>query len=253
MLASLSRRPCSNAATVSWTSDGLLVRLGRSAPHHDEAVATVLGLEGGDVVDDGHGLVPLARDVLHADAFETRHPALVEHGLHRDDRFELAGDRVQVGVVEHAGGARRFEGVRRDRVPAAEDDVVEAGERHELADHRVAILLFRPETDVRHLADRTDRRVQALAGGDDTGDEGRGNGAHAGREDTELAGGGSDLSCGHSSTISDHSFEHITVKQQLMYRAAGAATPRPVDPATRVPRRSAPRSRPGRSPPNGSG
>ncbi len=39
--------------------------------------------------------------------------------------------------------------------------------------------------------------VQALAGGDDAGDEGRGNGAHAGREDTELAGGGSDLSCGH--------------------------------------------------------
>jgi hypothetical protein len=55
--------------------------------------------------------------------------------------------------------------------------------------------------------------MQALAGGDDAGDEGRGNGTHAGREDTELAGGGSDLSCGHASTISDHWLMSATVKQ----------------------------------------
>ena len=39
--------------------------------------------------------------------------------------------------------------------------------------------------------------LQALAGGEDAGDERGRHGAHAGSEDTELAGGGSDLSCGH--------------------------------------------------------
>ena len=197
-------------------------------------------------------LVPLARDVLDADTFETRHPTLVEHGLHRHDRFEFAGDRVQVGVVEHTGGASCFERVRRDRVPAAEDDVVEAGQRHELTDHRVAILVLGAETDVRHLADRADRRVQALAGGDHTGDEGGGNGAHAGREDTELAGGGSDLSCGHSPTISDHSFEHITVKQTDVSCDGCSHSPTCRSGNSSTSSRS-PRSRPGRSPPSGSG
>ena len=41
------------------------------------------------LVDDGHRLVPLVGDVLDADTLEARHPALVEHSLHRHDGFHL--------------------------------------------------------------------------------------------------------------------------------------------------------------------
>ena len=198
MLSSLSREALLERRDGLVDGRRLLVGLGRAAPHHHEAVAPVRRLEVGDVLHEGHCLVPLVVDLLDAHTFETRHPALVEHGLHRHDRLELARDRVEVFVVQHAGGAGGFERVRRDRVPATEHDVVEAGQRHELLDHRIAVLVLGAEADVGHLADRADRRVQALAGGDHAGDEGGGHGTHAGREDTELAGGGSDLSCGHS-------------------------------------------------------
>ena len=103
----------------------------------------------------------------------------------------------EVVVVEDAGRAGGLEDVGRDRVPAAEHQVVEPRQRHELANQRIALLLARAEPDVRHLAQRADRRMEALAGSDDTGDEGRRHGPHAGREDTERAGGGSDVASRH--------------------------------------------------------
>ena len=107
------------------------------------------------------------------------------------------GDGVEVVALQHAGGLGRFHGVGRDRVPATEDDVVELGERHELLDERIAVLLLGAEADVGHLGHGTDGRRDALAGGDHAGDEGGGHGPHAGREDAELAGGGCDVTSCH--------------------------------------------------------
>ena len=110
-----------------------------------------------------------------------------------DDALELGGDRGQVLLLEHAGGAGGLEGVGADRVPAAEDEVVELGEGHELLDPGVAVVLALAEADVGELAERADGGGVAGPGGQDAGDEGGGHGAHAGGEHPEAAGGGSDV------------------------------------------------------------
>ena len=58
-------------------------------------------------------------------------------------------------------------------------------------------------------------RLQALAGGDDAGDEGGGHGAQAGGEDPEAAGGGSDVTCSHGHNISDDEAISLAVKAIL--------------------------------------
>ena len=103
----------------------LLEGLRRTAPDHDEAVAPVLDLEVLDVGHERHGLIPLVGLGLDTGAFETAHPLLVEDGVHGDDTLEFLGDGGEILFLEHAAGAGGLEGVGRDRIPAAEDDVVE--------------------------------------------------------------------------------------------------------------------------------
>ena len=119
----------------------LLVGLGRPAPHHDEPVAVVLDAEALDVVDQRLGQVQLVVAGLHPGAVEPLHPALVEHGVHGDDALELA-PRSARGRAPRARRAVRAasSAFGRDRVPAAEDEVVEDGERDEVLDQRVAAL-----------------------------------------------------------------------------------------------------------------
>ena len=97
--------------------------------------------------------------------------------------------------VQHPGGSGGFERVGRDRIPAAEHELVEAGEVDDVADER-----FLPvgQRQPGHLAQRADGRREALAGREDAGDEGRGHGAHAWQEDAERAGGRSDGACSHA-------------------------------------------------------
>ena len=103
----------------------LLEGLRRTAPDHDETVAPVLDLEVLDVGHERHGLVPFVGLGLDAGSFETAHPRLVEDGVHGDDTLEFLGDGGEILFFEHATGAGGLEGVGGDRVPAAEDDVVE--------------------------------------------------------------------------------------------------------------------------------
>ena len=180
---------------VAWSRLG--VGLGRAAPDHDQARAVVVDTEALDVVDQRHRLIPLRRDRLHADTVEAADPRLVEHGLHGHHTLELRCHRGEVLLLEHATGAGGLECVRRQRVPTTEHEIIELGQRDELADQRVALVGLGAEADVGHLRDRADGRADALAGGDDAGDEGGGHGTHAGREDAELAVGGSDVTCVH--------------------------------------------------------
>ena len=176
----------------------LLVGLGRTAPHHDEAVAVVLLLEAGDVVDQRHRLIPLVRDVLDPDALEAADPALVEHGLHRHDRppspWRWRRGRLPWSTPAVLAASIAF-GEIGSQPPKTMSSSSASGTNS--LDQRVAVLLLGAEADVGHLGERADRRVRAVAGGDHAGDEGGGHGAHAGREHTELAGGGSDVSSCH--------------------------------------------------------
>ena len=78
-------------------------------------------------------------------------------------------------------------GVVGDRIPGAEDEVVEAGERDEVPDQRRAVFGALAEADGAHLGERADGLAAAAAGVLDAGDERRGDGAEADEEDAEAA------------------------------------------------------------------
>ena len=62
--------------------------------------------------------------------------ALIEHRRPRPDLLELGPDLVEQRRLEHAGGVRRRVAVVLEDVPAAEHEIVERGQRHDLADLR---------------------------------------------------------------------------------------------------------------------
>ena len=159
-----SRRPCSNDSTVAWTAVGSWYA--SVDPHHtitsrshSFSVRKLL-----DVIDHLLGEVELVVAGLHPDTVEALDPALVEDGGHRHDALELSRQGTEVGLVQHAGGAGRLQGVGRDRIPAAEDDVVERRERGEVLDQRVATLFAATETDVGHLGEGSDRARRCRLG-----------------------------------------------------------------------------------------
>jgi hypothetical protein len=106
--------------------------------------------------------------------------------------LEFGRDRSEVAFLEHPGGAGGLESIGADRVPSTEDEVAEVGQRYELADLRIAVLVAFAEADVCELAERADGNGVPGPGGEHTGDEGGGDGAHAGGENPEAAGGRSD-------------------------------------------------------------
>ena len=172
---------------------GLDEDLGARRPQHDQAVALLLLAEAVDVLADRveHGaLVDRADGVVGVDAL---HVLTVEGGLHRADVAQRVGDLLDVlAALEHAGAAGRDVGVVRERIPRAEDDVVEIGEGHELLDQRSAAIGALAETDGVHLGEAADGLAESLLHQLDAGDEGGRDGAEAHREHAEAAGGGGD-------------------------------------------------------------
>ena len=133
------------------------------------------------------GEIPLVLALLDVRAVEPLDVALVEHRRHRLDGLELASHLVEQRRLEHAGRPRRRVAVLLEDVPAAEHDVVEAGERDELVDLRRAVLGALAEPNRAHLRQRADRLGQPLADGHDAGDGGGADGAEADEQDAELA------------------------------------------------------------------
>ncbi len=167
--------------------------LGAAGPHHDEPIAAVLGLERADVGDELLGEVPLVLALLDVGAVEPLDVALVEHGRHRLHGLELAAHLFELRVLEHAGHAGRGVAVFLEDVPAAEHDVVEAGERHELVDLRRAVFGALAETNRAHLRQRADRLGQTLADGHHAGDGGGAHRPEANQENAQFALRGGDV------------------------------------------------------------
>ena len=95
-------------------------------------------------------------------------------------------------VVEDTGVDGGVVGVGLVRVPGAEDDVVEVGERDEVLDQRHVVVGALAEADGAHLRERADGVAFAALGELDAGDERGGDGAEADAEDPELALSGRD-------------------------------------------------------------
>ena len=94
-----------------------------------------------DVPADGLGKVSLAGLRLDIGAVEPPHVALVEDGRHGLDLLQFGRDRFDmVEPVEHAALQRGLVGRVPDRIPGTEDQLVKAGQRHEVANERHSVL-----------------------------------------------------------------------------------------------------------------
>src|SRR6266545_4875108 len=159
------------------------VDLRRAGPDHDGAGAAVLLLERADVLHERFGLLP-ERPLLHVRTVEPAHPGLVEDGRHRADRLELLADGIEVLAAQHVRADRGVVGVVRDRVPAAEDEVVEPGEREHVTEQRTVI--ERAVLEVPELRERADGRGELPPHRGDAGDRRRRDGPHPREQDSEL-------------------------------------------------------------------
>jgi hypothetical protein len=182
---------------------GLEKDLGGCAPDHHHPVARVRRLEIADVLAEGLGEIPFARLGFDVGAVDPPHIILVEDGRHGLDLLQYGRDRFDVGEpVEHAAFERGLVGGVRDRIPRAEDQLVETGQGHEVANERHSVVGPLAEADGAQLGERADGLGKAAPDQLDTGDDGRRHGAEADHEDAQPAGGRLDvvLGCVHESS-----------------------------------------------------
>jgi hypothetical protein len=124
---------------------------GRAAPYRYAARDAVLSLEATHVLAHRlgeHHLATCGLDVLSAQALDVLGE---EHRRHRPDRTQLVLHGVEVIAREHIGGARGGIRVVREQVPAAEHELVELRQRHELADERLTLLVASAQADSTQL------------------------------------------------------------------------------------------------------
>ncbi len=173
--------------------DGLVRRrlghedLGAAAPHHDEPIELVRRLEPPDVVGDLLGEVFLVLPFLDVRAVEPLDVMLVEHRRPRADFLEVRAHLVEQRRLDDAGGPRRGVAVVLEDVPAAEDEVVEPGQRHHLVDLRRASFGALAEAHGAHLRERPDWLRDALPNGENAGDRRGAHGAEADEHHAESA------------------------------------------------------------------
>ena len=169
------------------------VDLGAAGPNHDQPVEIVVLLEFLDVRHDLFRQVALGLALLDVGTFEPLDVVLVEDRRPRANLLELRPHLLEQRRLQNAGRFCRAVAVLREDVPAAEDEIVEGGQRHDLVDQgRTA---FRPlsQTDMTHLGQRADGLGNSFANGDDAGDEGRADGPEADQKHAEFAARGSNV------------------------------------------------------------
>ena len=162
--------------------------LGRSAPDHDHPVAAILLTEPTDILAELFGQLLLRPATLDVLAVQPTHVVLVEDRGHRLDRAQEIRDRLDIAQLQRAGLGRALVRIVGDRVPRAEDQVIERRERHEILDLGLATFRTLAQTDVTHLRERADRLRQTAARGLDPRDERGRNGAQAGQQHPQTAG-----------------------------------------------------------------
>ena len=157
--------------------------LGRAAPGGNKSRAAVLFLELGDVFLDLQGEVVLRLPFLDVPAAEIFHVLLIESRFHGLDLGKERLDQVEMVLVENAGVQRGFEGIVGNWVPAAENEVRQLFERHEVPNKGGAALGAFAQANCAQLRKRADRLGFAAADEFDSGHERRAHGAHAWHQD----------------------------------------------------------------------
>ncbi len=131
--------------------------------------------------------VGLRRPLLHVRAVEALHELGVEDGWHRLHRRELFANGIEVLRAKDASVLGRFVRVVREEIPAAEDEVFELRERHELRDLGLSLLGSLSEANRPELGHRPDGLAEPSAREHDARDERRCDCSHAREKNRELS------------------------------------------------------------------
>ncbi len=132
-----------------------------------------------DVLPELLAELALVRALFHVGSVQALDVRRVEHGRHRRQRREGIGHGLHLRRLQHPGLADRLQGVVGNRVPGAEDQVVQRRQRHEVLDQRLPLVGALAQTDGLHLADRAERLRQPAAHRLHPRDERRRDGAEA--------------------------------------------------------------------------
>ena len=169
---------------------------GRAAPDHDHAGAALGAPEFFDVGHQGVGLVHLRARGFLVGTVDAANVFMVEDGLHRLDGLQRLFDLLEEVLIEHLGVGRGLVGRVFINVPAAEDEIVQAGQWHEVLDIRAASVGALAEADGGELRERTDGQAEPALHGLHTRDEGSGNSADTGNQNSQFALGRGDCDGG---------------------------------------------------------
>ena len=160
---------------------------GRSAPDHHQRVSLGPLAKLRDVVLDFEGQVVLVRGLLDVRAVEALHVIAIEGGLHRPDGGEKFLGLGEILGREHGRVRRSFIGGIRKKIPAAENQIFERVERHEILDERRAALGPFSQAYGAELRGGAHRLRGIVANQIDAGHEGRRHRAHPHSQDTQVS------------------------------------------------------------------
>ena len=124
------------------------------------------------------------------------HIVAVEDGRHGLDLLERPAQALDQRLFEHARMQRGFVAVFFENIPAAELQIFDLRQRHEVLDFRRVVVGSLAEPDGVQLRDRADRLRHSQFDGFHTGDECRGHGAHARDQNAKLPVGWLNGGCG---------------------------------------------------------
>ena len=172
---------------------GLQEYFGGAAPDHHQAVGLAFLFEVANVFAKLFGEFKFIFGFLDVGAGKILDVVLIEGGLHGLDGLQEFLDLVEVFGVQDTGLGGSFVGVVGENIPAAEDDVVEFGERNELVDFRRAAFGALAEADGAQLRERADGRGFAAAHQFNSRHKCGAHGSHSGREDAQSSFGRSNI------------------------------------------------------------
>ena len=163
------------------------IDLGRSGPEHDQTATALLSTEATNVLPQLLDHLPTIGTIFHVVTVKTLGIVVIEGGLHRHNLLEFVAYRLNILLFQHLSIDGGLIGVLRIDIPTAEDDIVETGQRHDLAILQILLRGTTTHTNLVVLGHGTHRFCQSFAGHQNARHECRGNRSVADNQNSQLS------------------------------------------------------------------
>src|SRR5579862_1994414 len=172
---------------------GLQEGFGGAAPYHHQTIRARLLLEFSDIFHHLLGKIHLGFSLLNVLALQVFHVSLLVNGRHGTDALKKFFDGIEVGLLQNAGLAGGLVTIVVEEVPAAEDQIIQLRQGHEVLDAGRARLRAFAQANGAHLGKRADGARQLAANGFNPGNKSGCHGPHAWNQNAQLPLGLGDL------------------------------------------------------------